>query len=94
MIELFLAISCVVNILFITYSRWLIGILKAREEDVNVLADDVAEYVGHVKAVHEMEIFYGDQTLQGLIEHGTKMIEKIEQFDFIISEQSIEEAPE
>ena len=94
MIELFLAISCVVNILFITYSRWLIGILKAREEDVNVLADDVAEYVGHVKAVHEMEIFYGDQTLQGLIEHGTKMIEKIEQFDFIISEQSIEGAPE
>ena len=54
----------------------------------------MAEYVGHVKAVHEMELFYGDQTLQGLIEHGTKMIEKIEQFDFIVSEQSIEEAPE
>jgi len=84
MIELFLVISVIVNIIFIMYSRWLIKILKTREDDVNELADDVAKYVGHIKGVHEMEMFYGDQTLQSLIEHGTQMIEKIESFDFLL----------
>ena len=69
--------------MFVFYSRWLIGILRNREEDVNELADVVYEYVAHVKSVHEMEMFYGDQTLQGLITHGSKMVEKIEGFDFL-----------
>ena len=92
MIELFLVISVIVNIVFIMYSRWLIKILKTREDDVNELADDVAKYVGHIKGVHEMEMFYGDQTLQSLIEHGTQMIEKVESFDFLFSQdQDLEE---
>ena len=86
MIELFLVISTIVNIVFIMYSRWLISILKTREDDVNELADDVAKYVGHVKGVHEMEMFYGDQTLQSLIQHGTEIIEKIESSDFLFSQ--------
>jgi hypothetical protein len=86
-----LAISILVNVVFIFYSRWLIGILRAREEDVNVLADNVAQYVGHVKAVHEMEMFYGDQTLKGLIEHGTSLVEKVEEFDFLLNEIEEEE---
>ena len=83
MIELFLCISVCLNVMFVFYSRWLIGILKNREQDVNELADVVYEYVTHVKSVHEMELFYGDQTLQSLISHGTKMVEKIEGFDFL-----------
>ena len=83
MIELFLCISVCLNVMFVFYSRWLIGILKSREEDVNELADVVYEYVTHVKSVHEMEMFYGDQTLQSLISHGTQMVEKIEGFDFL-----------
>ena len=91
MIELFLVISVIVNIVFIIYSRWLIKILKAREEDVNDIADNIAEYIGHVKAVHEMEMFYGDQTLQGLINHGTDLVSKIEDFDFLLQETMEEE---
>ncbi len=87
MIELFLGISIFINVVFVFYSRWLIGILKAREEDVNVLADNIAEYVNHVKSVHEMEVFYGDQTLRNLIEHGTDVVNRIEQFDFLLKEE-------
>lgn len=92
MIELLLIISFIVNIIFVFYSRWLIGILKAREDDINVLADNIAEYVGHVKAVHEMEMFYGDQTLKGLIDHGIQMVDKIEGFDFLINNLPEEES--
>jgi len=94
MIELLLTISVITNIVFVMYSRWLIGILKAREEDVNALADNVAEYVAHVKSVHEMEVFYGDQTLQSLIEHGTGLVSRIEDFDFLLSETIDEENEE
>ena len=91
MIELFLVISCIINIIFLFYCRWLIGILKAKEDDINILADNLAEYVSHVKAIHEMEMFYGDQTLKGLIEHGTQIIEKVEEFDFIVNQIDTEE---
>ena len=91
MTELFLIISAITNIVFVFYSRWLIGILRATEEDTAQLADQVADYVGHVKAVHEMEMFYGDQTLQTLIHHGTDMVEKIEQFDFLLGEEPEEQ---
>lgn len=91
MTELFLIISAIINVVFVFYSRWLIGILRAKEEDIAQLADQVADYVGHVKAVHEMEMFYGDQTLQVLIQHGTDMVEKIEQFDFLLDEESEEQ---
>lgn len=91
MIEVFLVLSVVVNIVFVLYSRWLINILKAREEDVNSLADEVADYVSHVKSIHEMEMFYGDKTLQSLIDHGSSMVEKIENFDFLLTDTEIEE---
>ena len=90
MMEIFLILSVLLNIIFVFYCRWLIKILKAREEDVNDIADNIAEYIGHVKAVHEMEMFYGDQTLQGLISHGTDLVSKIEDFDFLLQE-SVEE---
>jgi len=87
MIEFFLVISILLNMVFIVYSRWLIKILKTKEEEVDQIADQIAEYVKHVNAVHEMEIFYGDPTLQGLIKHGTDMVKKIEQFDFLLKEE-------
>ena len=87
MIEFFLVISVLFNITFIIYSRWLIKILKTKEEEVDEIADQIAEYVKHVNAVHEMEMFYGDPTLQALIEHGTDMVKKIEQFDFLLKEE-------
>ena len=91
MIELFLALSVAVNLIFVFYSRWLISILKTREEDANVLADRIAEYVKHVKSIHEMEMFYGDQTLQSLIDHGTNLVETVEGFDFLLSEEEIDD---
>ena len=85
--NIFLVISVLVNLVFILYARWLINIIKTKEEDVTNLSEVIAEYVGHVKGVHEMEMFYGDQTLKSLIDHGKNMIDKIENFDYLILER-------
>ena len=92
MVEIILlAISIVVNIGLVFYARWLIKILQTKEEETNNISEVLAEYVAHVKSVHEMEMFYGDQTLMSLIDHGKNLINKIEDFDYILYEREDEE---
>ena len=87
MIEtIFLVFSVAVNILLLLYSRWLINIVRVKEEEAESLSIIVNQYVDHVKSIHEMEMFYGDETLKSLISHGSGLIEKIKEFDYIILE--------
>ena len=96
MIITFLVISLLVNLVFLFYSRWLITIIKAKEEDLQDLLILISEYVTHIKSVHEMEMFYGDQTLNTLIKHGNDLVDTIERSDFIIfsSEETVENTEE
>ncbi len=87
----FLIISGILNIIALFYARWLIQILRTKENDIVELAEIVAQYVAHVKSVHEMEMFYGDQTLSSLIEHGSDLISQIEDFDYLILVQEEEQ---
>jgi sensor histidine kinase regulating citrate/malate metabolism len=83
----FLILSALINVIAVFYARWLIQIIRSKEEDTNALAEVIAQYVAHVKSVHEMEMFYGDQTLTSLIQHGSDMISKIEDFDYLVLEE-------
>jgi len=87
-----LVFSVVVNVFLLLYSRWLINIVRVKEEEAESLSMIINEYVGHVKSVHEMEMFYGDQTLQSLITHGTALIDKVQEFDYIVLQEPEEEA--
>jgi len=82
-----MAISLVVNFGLILYARWLIKILQVKEEEATNISEIVAEYVAHVKSVHEMEMFYGDNTLNSLIQHGTSLVEKVENLEYILYER-------
>lgn len=92
MIEItLLVISVIINIGLLFYARWLIKILQTKEEETNDISEILAEYIGHVKSVHEMEMFYGDQTLMSLVDHGKELVNKIENFDYILYEREDEE---
>ena len=56
-------------------------------DDLSVLHEMMLKFTGHVKSVYELEMFYGDQTLEGLLNHGTELIEKIEQIDIIVDDE-------
>ena len=93
MIEtIIMVVSLIINFGLILYARWLIKILQVKEEEATNISEIVAEYVSHVKSVHEMEMFYGDSTLNSLIEHGTSLVEKVENLEYILYER--EEAEE
>jgi hypothetical protein len=45
----------------------------------------IDQYVNHVRSIHDMEMFYGDQTLGSLMEHGREIVSTIEGLDFLLS---------
>jgi len=65
------------NFLAFYYIRVLLGKLFYVGENLSDLAEMITSYRNHIKAVYGMEMFYGDQTLQGLIRHSREMINEI-----------------
>lgn len=88
-----ITVSVSINLIFIFYARWLIKILKTREEEFLKISEIISGYVGHVKEVHEMEMFYGDKTLASLIEHGNVLIGNIEELDYVMFQENPQETP-
>ena len=48
-------------------------------ENVNDLIDIIANYRNHLKKIYEMEMFYGDETLEYLMEHTRSLVGILEE---------------
>ena len=85
-----LVLSVSINILFIMYSRW----LAARVAESQMFVEDLREMVNgfstHLKAVNELEMFYGDETLKSLIIHSSEIVKALEEYDSLLD---AEESP-
>jgi hypothetical protein len=90
--ELLFAISLTINTLMFLYVRWLLKTLAAINEDIENLGSIVMEFTKHVKSVHDLEMFYGDETLKSLTEHGNKIIETLEGLDLVLDDRREEES--
>jgi uncharacterized protein YoxC len=99
MMQVFLALSVVINLILMAFVVGLMPLLlslailtiatlvwyiiKVRKElsevsqDLEQFFKKIDEYEKHVDQIHGMEMFYGDQTLQGLIRHSREMINEI-----------------
>tara|TARA_Y100000034_G_scaffold135285_1_gene206554 strand:+ start:1152 stop:1451 length:300 start_codon:yes stop_codon:yes gene_type:complete len=81
----FLIISVIVNIFFIWYVIKLLKELIFVSENVETILDELMIFLGHLKGLHEMETFYGDETLQSLIKHAQQVVGEIEKFEYVFS---------
>tara|TARA_R110000824_G_scaffold248109_1_gene437212 strand:+ start:1371 stop:1637 length:267 start_codon:yes stop_codon:yes gene_type:complete len=50
---------------------------------MTTLVEEVVFFHNRLSEIHELEIFYGDETLGGLIRHSTGLIETLEDFEEI-----------
>jgi hypothetical protein len=66
-------ISIAVNSVLIWYIKKAIERLFLTSENLSSIIDIIDEYSEHLKSVYELELFYGDETLSGLLKH-TKLI--------------------
>lgn len=71
-----------VSVLFNGVMLWFsIGTLRQTNEfenDVTELLESASQLQTHIETIHEMEMFYGDETLQGLIDHTREIVEEID----------------
>ena len=94
-------LSVLFNIFLVWYCRNLIVSLYDVSENMQTLVEEVLSFDQHLNSVHELEIFYGDETLGNLIRHSRGLTETLEDFAEIYTlfdqeaeEQLTEEVPD
>lgn len=80
-------VSTFINLLLLFYVRWLFKSLTAINQDVVTLVEKINDFSAHLKSIHEMEMFYGDQTLQGLMTHASELSNEILDLDLLLNEE-------
>ncbi len=83
--------SAAFNLLFALYIRWLLKSVAAINEEIEQVYSSVSEFSSHLSSIHEMEMFYGDQTLKGLIDHASTLSSQLDNLDLILNEGDNEE---
>ena len=78
-----LAFSMTVNVVLFLYSRNITRKLARIGNEIADLRDAITSFASHVKSVYELEMFYGDQTLQSLMDHARSFRDYMEEFDYI-----------
>ena len=69
-----LYLSAVTNLVMFWFSIKCIKKISDIEEDMDVIMSKTDEFSDRLENVHEMEMFYGDETLQGMIDHSKQLV--------------------
>jgi hypothetical protein len=80
-----LFVSLLFNMGVFVYARAAITRLLLVSEELGDLQNMIDAFAKHTKSVYELESFYGDPTLQYLLNHAVSLNEQLENFEFIYS---------
>ena len=87
--------SLIFNGVMFWYLRKLTQRLSFIYQNIGDVSDIIANYRVHLKSVYSMEMFYGDETLQYLMDHTrsiSTLLEDFEDQEFFLEEfESVEE---
>ena len=78
-----LVASLLLNVFFIWYFRNLVSRLRFISENLGALVEETISFRDHLESVHGLEMFYGDETLGGLIDHVGEYSETLADFEEI-----------
>ena len=78
-----LVISIALNAVAFWFVRNLLTKLLFVSNNLGVVNEVMQKFAEHLDAVHGMETFYGDQTLQGLLQHSELVVQMLGEFDEI-----------
>jgi hypothetical protein len=80
-----LTLSVLLNVGMLAYARAAIVRIVSVSEELADLQQMVNSFAHHLKTVYELDSFYGDETLRGLLEHAISFNEQMDTFEYIIS---------
>ena len=76
-----LTLSVLINIGLFAYVRGLLVRLISVSEELSDLQTMVQAFTEHLQNVYELESFYGDETLENLLNHAISFNEQMDTFD-------------
>ena len=76
-----LILSIVGNLCCIWYIRKLLGKLLFISENLGDLVQLIKAYSLHLKAINDMELYYGDETIMFLIKHTKSLLLLLEEYE-------------
>ena len=82
-ISIILTLSLVLNVGLGLYVRTAIVKLLSISEEMYDFKEMVDSFATHLERVYELDMFYGDETLGGLMEHARSFNEQLETFEYI-----------
>tara|TARA_R100001510_G_C7644598_1_gene202008 strand:+ start:1698 stop:2027 length:330 start_codon:yes stop_codon:yes gene_type:complete len=82
-LSIILVFSLLVNVGLGIYARAAIVRLISVADELYDLREMSNSLVNHLQGIYEMEMFYGDETLKGLMEHARSFAEQMDTFDYI-----------
>ena len=85
MTYIIITILALLNIGLIWYIRSILNKFVFLSENIDDLFYNLEGYSKHLEQVHEMETYYGDQTLQSLIKHSRDIVNDVQDFKDIYS---------
>lgn len=92
-LSILLSASVLINIGLIVYVRKAIVELLRISEELYDIKEMTEVFGSHIQEVYELEMFYGDETLNSLLEHAKSFAEQLETFEYIydlIEEEEID----
>ena len=96
-LSIVLSISLIFNAIMYWYSRQLTSKLAFIYDNIRDVSELIANYRVHLKSVYSMEMFYGDETLQFLMDHTRSiggLLENYEDPEFFLEEFEEQDAPQ
>jgi hypothetical protein len=78
-------VSLAFNVFLVVYLRGVIIRLLSISEELGDFQQMVNAFANHLKSVYELEMFYGDQTLQSLLDHAISFNDQLDTFEYIYS---------
>lgn len=89
-VPFFLFVSIVINILLFSFCLFSIALKKDLEQDLQQIYDRINEFTDHLENVHSLEMYYGDQNLQSLIDHSRRLINEMIEFQVLYSDAEVQ----
>ena len=83
-----LFLSLVFNVIFVFYAKSTLSKVETiytASETVSEIFTMINAYESHLRSVYELPVFYGDETLKGLLEHTSQIADYIKQYEGVYS---------
>ena len=79
-----LLVSISLNIFMFWYGRAILEDFYYMSDNLGSLIEQIILFSEHLRSVHELEMFYGDEILGGLIRHSKDLVETVQDFVEIV----------